>query len=282
VIDKTAKLSDVLKVAGKFVHSDIGITGSIPVPLECYPNDSSIGTDSVTGREAFDSSLPGGAPLLAQSRYSCFKQHFDLQLNTNTVPAFNYLSLPSDHTNGTSPKLRTPRSMIAENDYGLAQVVSTISHSKIWGSTAIFVLEDDSQDGADHVDAHRMPAAVFSPYAKRGAVIHARYDMLSFIRSMELILGMHPLNFADAQATPMYDAFTSTPSNSEPYDALSPTYPLLERNPNTPANRALARGRDFILPDRIPQDVFDRILWRSVHGGASQPPPPGPNARPGQ
>jgi phospholipase C len=172
--------------------------------------------------------------------------------------------------------------MIAENDYGLAQVVSTISHSKIWRSTAIFVLEDDSQDGADHVDAHRMPAAVFSPYAKRGAVVHTRYDMLSFIRSMELILGMHPLNFADAQATPMYDAFTSTPSNSEPYDALSPTYPLLERNPNTPANRALARSRDFILPDRIPQDVFDRILWRSVHGAASQPPPPGPNARQGQ
>ena len=281
-IDKDARLSDTLKVTGKTLHSDIGVAASVLLPLECYPNDSSIGTDSITGRETFDSSLPSGAPLLAQSRFACFKQHFDLQLNTNTVPAFNYLALPSDHTNGTAPKLRTPRAMVAENDLGLGQIVSEISHSRIWSSSAIFVLEDDSQDGADHVDAHRMPAAVFSPYAKRGAIVHTRYDMLSVIRTMELILGMHPLNFADALATPMYDAFTSTPSNAEPYNALAPSYPTLERNPSTPAARDLARRYNFVLPDRIPQNVFDQILWRSVHGASSQPPPPGPNAVKGQ
>jgi hypothetical protein len=115
--------------------------------------------------------------------------------------------LSNDHTEGTSPGRRTPRAMVAENDYGLGQIVDLISHSSIWSSSAIFVVEDDSQDGADHVDAHRMPAAVFSPYAKRGAVVHTRYDMLSVIRSMELIMGMKPLSFADAVATPMYDAF---------------------------------------------------------------------------
>jgi hypothetical protein len=207
---------------------------------------------------------------------------FRQQLASGSVPAFTYMVLPSDHTTGTSPGTRTPRAMVAENDYGLGQIVGEISHSKIWGSSAIFVIEDDSQDGADHVDAHRMPAGVFSPYTKRGAVVHTRYDMLSFIRSMELILGMHPLSIADALATPMYDAFTSTPDNSEPTNLIEPTYPLLERNPNTRANRDLARRYNFVLPDRIPQAVLDRVLWRSVHGPSSQTPPPGPNATRGQ
>jgi hypothetical protein len=190
--------------------------------------------------------------------------------------------LPSDHTNGVSPGARSPNSMVAENDYGVGQVVDLISHSSIWRSSAIFVLEDDSQDGADHVDAHRMPGAVFSPYAKRGAVIHTRYDMLSLIRSMELILGMHPLTYGDRVATPMYDAFTSKPLNSAPYNVLAPTYPLLERNPNTAANRALSAGYHWKLRDEVPQDVFDRVLWLAAHGPHSHPPPPGPNAVPGQ
>jgi hypothetical protein len=126
-----------------------------------------------------------------------------------------------------------------------------------------------------------MPAGVFSPYANR-AVIHTRYDMLSMIRSMELILGMKPLGLPDAVATPMYDAFQPTPSNSAPYNVRAPTYPLLERNPNTAANRALTRGYDFVRPDRVPQDVLDKMLWYSAHGTGAPPPPPGPNATPGQ
>ena len=109
-------------------------------------------------------------------------------------------------------------------------------------SSAIFVIEDDSQDGADHVDAHRIPAFVISPYAKRGAVVHTRYDFLSVIRSMELILGMKPLGLFDALATPMYDAFTRNPDNGDPYAAISPTWPLNERNANTTANQRLAGG----------------------------------------
>jgi DNA-binding beta-propeller fold protein YncE len=281
-IDRDAQAPEAAKETQEFLNTDLGITGFVGLPLQCYPFDGSIGTDSVNGRETYDSSLPSGGPPLSESRFSCFQQRFELQLLTDSVPAFNYLVLPSDHTNGITPKMRTPRSMIAENDYGLAQIVSEISHSKVWSSSAIFVLEDDSQDGADHVDAHRMPAAVFSPYAKRGAVIHTRYDMLSFIRTMEIMLGIHPLGLADATAVPMYDAFSPTPSNAEPFDALSPTYPLLERNPDTPAARDFARHYNMVIPDQIPQDVFDRILWRSVHGAASQPPPPGPGAVRGQ
>jgi Phosphoesterase family len=266
----------------KFAHSNLGY------PFGCYPNDLSIGTDAIaaslahTHRETFDSSVPPGAAPSSESRFSCFQKAFDAQVASGTVPAFNYLILPSDHTNGVSPGARTPRAMVAENDYGLGQIVSLISHSKIWRSSAIFTIEDDSQDGADHVDAHRMPAGVFSPYAKRSAVVSTRYDMLSMIRSIELILGMRPLGLPDAVATPMYDAFQPRPANSAPYNVLAPTYPLLQRNPNTAANRALARGRDFIHPDRVPQDVFDRVLWYSVHGRGSSPPPPGPNATAGE
>jgi phospholipase C len=196
------------------------------------------------------------------------------------VPAFNYLILWNDHTLGVTPGARTPRSMVAENDYGLGQIVDLISRSPVWRSSAIFTIEDDSQDGPDHVEAHRVPAGVFSPYARRGAVIHTRYDMLSMIRSIELILGIKPLSFADAVATPMYDAFQSTPANAAPYNVQAPTYPLLRRNVDTASNRALTRGYDFSRTDQVPQDVLDRVLWYSVHGPNSHPPPPGPNARP--
>ena len=141
------------------------------------------------------------------------------------------------------------------------------------------MVEDDSQDGADHVDAHRTPAAVISPYARRGKVVHTRYDHLSVIRSIELILGMHPLGLFDALATPMYDAFATVPVNPEPYSALTENVDLLERNPNTAANRALSAGLDMDSGvDRVPQRKLDAVLWKSVHGSAATPPPPGPNA----
>jgi hypothetical protein len=168
--------------------------------------------------------------------------------------------------------------MIADNDLGTAQVIDLISHSSIWSSSAIFIVEDDSQDGADHVDAHRIPAAVISPYAKPGAVVHTRYDQLSVLRSMELILGMQPLSLNDALATPMYDAFDSTPTNLAPFTAVPETQDLLAKNPGgTAAARASAR-LDFRHLDAVPQRKLDGLLWKSVHGWNSKPPPPGPNA----
>jgi hypothetical protein len=171
--------------------------------------------------------------------------------------------------------------MMADNDRALGQIVDRISHSSIWSSSAIFVIEDDSQDGADHVDAHRTEAAVISPFARRGAVVHDRYDQLSMIRSIELILGMHPLGLFDSLATPMYDVFGSAPDNSEPYDAVSENVDLLARNADTAANRALSAGLDLNHGvDRVPQRTLDGVLWKSVHGPDATPPPPGPNAEP--
>lgn len=279
-LDKDNTPSQTALVNQKFANSDLGEAAL--APGACYPNDASIGTDAINGRETYDSSVPSGAPSFSESRFTCFQQRFQQWLATGSVPSFVYMVLSNDHTVGLSPGGRSPRSMVAENDYGLGQIVDTISHSSIWPSTAIFVIEDDSQDGADHVDAHRMPGAVFSPYAKPGAVVHTRYDMLSFIHSMELILGMKPLSFQDALATPMYDAFQSTPANSAPYTVIPPTYPLLERNPNTAFDRAISKGYNWRQRDRVPQDVFDRVLWYATHGAHSAPPPPGPNAVKGQ
>ena len=120
--------------------------------------------------------------------------------------------------------------MVAENDWAVGQLVDTVSHSPIWPHTAIFIIEDDAQNGADHVNAHRMPALVISPYARRGAVVSTRYDTASVLRSMELILGLAPLGLNDALAVPMHDAFQATPDNAEPYTAVAPDYDLLETN----------------------------------------------------
>jgi hypothetical protein len=123
--------------------------------------------------------------------------------------------------------------------------------------------------------------AVISPYAARNAVVHNRYDQLSMIRSMELILGMHPLGLFDALATPMYDAFSSNPANSAPFTASPEQVDLLARNANTATNRALSAGLDLNHGvDRVPQRTLDGVLWKSVHGASSTPPPPGPNADP--
>ena len=269
--DKDRSPQDATEISRKFAHSDLGPNG-------CYPNDSSIDKDSITGQEVWDGSPPAGAALGSESRFDCFQRKFTAQVATGTVPAFNYLVLTNDHTVGVSPGERTPRALVADNDYGLGQVVDLISHSSIWKQSAIFVVEDDSQDGADHVDAHRIPALVVSPYARQGAIVHTRYDFLSVIRSMELIVGMKPLGLFDALGTPMYDAFQSKPSNDAPYTAVVPAQSRTEVNPATAANAAMSRGLNFHGLDRVPQRVLDAVLWRSVHGAKAQPPPPGPNA----
>jgi len=168
--------------------------------------------------------------------------------------------------------------MIADDDKALGELVDTISHSSIWASSAIFVVEDDSQDGADHVAAHRIPALVISPYAKTDTVVSTRYDLVSVIRTMELMTGLAPLTLNDALATPMYDAFTTTPVSIAPWTALPAQVDLVARN--TAASPAATQSASLSLgsTDSVPQVVLDAILWKSVYGEGSQPPPPGPGS----
>jgi DNA-binding beta-propeller fold protein YncE len=249
-----------------------------------YPSDLSIGqvlgadqTNPQSG-EIFSCSLPPGAPPGSYSCMDSFRARFESQIATGTVPTFNYLTMTSDHTRGTQTGFPTPSAMVADGDLALGQLVDLISHSRIWSSSVIFVVEDDSQDGADHVNAHRIPVAVISPYAREGAIIHRRYDLLSVVRSMELIMGMKALSLNDALATPMYDAFTSEPLNAAPVDVIIPAVDLLERNMAAAPWAALSNSLPLGEVDAVPQGQLDAILWKSVYGADSTPPPAGPEA----
>jgi DNA-binding beta-propeller fold protein YncE len=272
--DKDRTPEQTQRGAQVLANSDIGAptTG-------CYESDLSNSTVLGQGQiQVYDSSLPPGAPATAHSRFACFRNRFQMQLSNANVPAFNYLVLPNNHTEGTTPGRRTPNAQVASNDWGLGQIVGLISHSSIWKSSLILVLEDDSQDGADHVDAHRIPALAISPYTRRGAVIHDRYDMLSFLRTAEIVIGLKAAYLGEALAVPLYRAFTSQPLNDDPYNAIMPDVDMTETN--TAASPAAERSANLPLnsPDQVPQDELDRILWKYVHGQHSVPPPPGPNA----
>jgi DNA-binding beta-propeller fold protein YncE len=279
--DRDRNLSDTQGVLRRYSKSDLGAL----TPGGCY--DPFIGTDDVTSAAGvpirlYDSSKPDGAPEPSLSRFDCFRKKFGAWEATNTLPSLVYMTLPNDHTNGAAPNHHTPRAMLADNDRGLGQVIDLVSHSKYWASSVFFVVEDDSQDGIDHQDAHRIPALVAGPYAKREAVVHTPYDFLSVLRSIELILGLRPLNLLDSQATPMYDLFDSTPHNSEPFNASPATYPLLEENPDRPTSAASreAMRHNTTIPDHISQRLLDRVLWKSVHGADARVPPSGPGAQP--
>jgi DNA-binding beta-propeller fold protein YncE len=281
VPDRNRSKELLLEEARVAAKSDLGPKLT---PGGTYPSDLTIG-QAITGDpknpltgEIFDSRLPTGAPPGSFSHMDSFTKRFAGQLATGTVPTFNYLCMMSDHTRGTQPGFPTPTAMMADSDLAIGQFVDLISHSKIWSSSVIFVVEDDSQDGADHVDAHRIPVAVVSPYARKGAVIHTRYDLLSVVRSMELIMGMKPLSLNDALATPMYDAFTSEPLNAEPVDVIVPKVDLLTRNTAASPWAAVSMSLPLGKVDSVPQWKLDAILWKSVYGENSVPPPPGPNA----
>ncbi|HET6811960.1 MAG TPA: bifunctional YncE family protein/alkaline phosphatase family protein [Acidimicrobiales bacterium] len=225
---------------------------------------------------------PAGQLDTARSRFDFFQTSFDEEIATNTVPALTYLTLPNDHTNGVQMNYPTPKAMVADNDLGLGQLVQLLSHSPIWSQSAIFVEEDDSQDGADHVDAHRMPAFVISPWARHGAVVHTRYDQESMLRTVELMLGLKPLSLYDGLAEPMYDAFVAGDAKPDltPYTAVTPTQPLTELTTTPPTGLAAALPYNDV--DLVPQQLFDQVLWQSVYGTRSHPPGPGPNASPAE
>jgi DNA-binding beta-propeller fold protein YncE len=252
-------------------------------PGGTYPNDLTIGS---TGQqpypgEIFNSSISAMATPPPPGSLSCmdtFQTRFESQLAADAVPTFSYLTMTGDHTRGTQTGFPTPSAMVADCDLALGQLVDLISHSSIWSSSVIFVVEDDSQDGADHVNAHRIPVAIISPYAKQGAIIHRRYDLVSVVRSMELIMGMKALSLNDALATPMYDAFTSEPLNSAPVDVIPAKVDLLQRNQPGAPWAALSNRLALNKLDAVPQWQLDAILWKSVYGADSTPPPPGPGA----
>jgi len=194
-------------------------------------------------------------------RYKEWKREFDRFVATDTLPQFEYLWVPNDHTYGTRLGKLTPAALIAQNDYAVGLIVSAISHSKVWASSAIFIIEDDSQDGADHVSAQRTTFYLASPYAV-GGTIHEHYATVSVLRTIELLLGMQPLSNYDATAAPLYAAFGTTP-NLAPFEVIAPQIDLTTRNSKVAYGASKSATLDFSRPDSAPLGIMAQILSRS-------------------
>jgi hypothetical protein len=189
------------------------------------------------------------------------------------LPQFQVLRLPNDHTYGTSLGKKTPTAMVADNDLAFGRVIEAISQSKHWKETAVFVIEDDAQNGSDHVDAHRTIAFVVSPYTKRKHVDSTMYSTASMLRSMELILGLPPMTQFDAAATPMYASFTSRPDFT-PFKHLPANVDLEETNGKLAWGSRLSATFDFSREDAADDLQLNEVIWRSVKGDDSPMPAP--------
>jgi YVTN family beta-propeller protein len=206
-------------------------------------------------------------------REQIFGQDFDSLVKIGAVPHFNTIYLPNDHTSGLTKGDYSPVAMIADNDLALGRLVDHISHSPIWSQSAIFVLEDDAQDGPDHVDAHRSPGLVFSPWIKHGSVDHTMYSTTSILRTMELILGLPPMSQYDAAATPLFNSFTATPDTSA-YTAVPAGIDINQRNTAMTPSAILSAQFDLSRADAVPDALLNRVLWKAVKGENSTVPAP--------
>lgn len=192
---------------------------------------------------------------------------------TGELPNFIIICLPNDHTSGTAAGAPTPAAQVADNDLAFGQIVEALSKSRFWKETCILAIEDDPQAGWDHVSGYRTTAYVVSPYTKRGKVVSTQYNQTSLLRTMELILGLPPMNQLDASATPMFDCFTDKPDFT-PFTAVTNNVPLDEMNPDPKKisdlllrKNAYASGKlPLREPDRCPEDQFNRILWHAMKG----------------
>jgi len=205
-------------------------------------------------------------------RVKVFQQDLAQFEQKREMPQLMLMRLGNDHTSGTAAGKIAPLSSLADNDYALGLLVESVSKSRFWADTAIFVLEDDGQNGADHVDSHRSPAFVISPYTRRGVVDSTMYNTTSVLRTMETILGIRPMTHFDAAATLMTAAFAN-PVNT-PYASVPPNIPLTDRNPIRSATAALSRKMNFDEEDRNDDDELNAVLWAAIKGPGTPMPVP--------
>jgi len=199
------------------------------------------------------------------AEYRNFEKH-------GTMPRFIIMSLGEDHTFGTTPGAFTPAACVASNDLALGRLVEAVSRGKHWKETAIFVIEDDAQNGPDHVDAHRTVGLVISPYVRRHSVDSAQYATVSMIRTIELILGLPPLSQYDAAARPMFASFTDK-ADLRPYQHEGARIALNAVNPKTAYGAKRSARMDFSEWDRVDDFELNEILWRAVKGRDTPLPP---------
>ncbi len=205
-------------------------------------------------------------------RARIFLRHLKAWESAGSMPNLVMIQLPSDHTEGTTPGFSTPKACLADNDLAVGQVVEGISHSKFWKSTLILIVEDDAQDGLDHVDGHRTVALAVSPYSRRGEIDSTFYSQVSMVKTIELILGVPPMSLFDLIANDMRQSFQETP-NLTPYQAIEPEQSIYELNPELSElegqkkSDAIASGKmNWHDPDDVPTEQLNEILWRNARG----------------
>jgi YVTN family beta-propeller protein len=202
-----------------------------------------------------------------------YEKNYDSKDPEKRLPNFMVMALSENHTNGTRPGSYTPVAMVASNDLAVGQIVERISHSKYWPETAIFIIEDDAQDGPDHVDAHRTAGLVISPFVRREKVDSTMYTTSSMLRTMELLLGLPPMSQYDAAAAPMYPVFGAGPDLT-PFNHVNAEVDLNVKNTARAWGAKASKKMDFDDVDRNPPFLLNEIIWRSVKGADSPMPLP--------
>ncbi|MFZ0826070.1 MAG: bifunctional YncE family protein/alkaline phosphatase family protein [Verrucomicrobiia bacterium] len=243
------------------------LDSSNAIAYSCEPDIEALRPYIVTNTIGWDLNVPD---VFRAAQFIRRLKQFEAD---DSLPNLVIVWLPNDHTSGTKPGSPTPASQVADNDLAFGQIVEAVSRGKCWTNTCIFAIEDDPQDGWDHVSGYRTTAYVVSAYTKRGAVVHTQYNQTSLLRTLELMLGLPPMNQMDATATPMFDCFTPTPDFT-PFTAVTNNVPLDEMNPQPKLISDPLRRKDAYtsarLPldqeDQCPEDLFNHILWRATKG----------------
>jgi YVTN family beta-propeller protein len=202
-----------------------------------------------------------------------YEKNYTSKLPEKRLPNFIVMSLGENHTRGTTPGAHTPTACVANNDWALGQLVERVSHSPYWPETAIFTIEDDAQNGSDHVDARRTVGLVVSAYTKRQAVDSTLYTTSSMLRTIELLLGLPPMTQYDAAAMPMYASF-SDHADLTPYKLVAPLVDVNAKNSRRAPGAKVSLGMDFSDYDLAPMLALNEVIWKSVKGADSEMPLP--------
>jgi YVTN family beta-propeller protein len=248
-------------------YRNYGFWATGTVPAQVAPTEPELAAHT-------DLAFPGyNLAITDQTRVDEWLKEFQTYVANGQLPPVEFVRLPNDHTAGTRAGAPTPKAMVADNDLALGRLVDAVSHSPFWATSAIFVVEDDAQNGPDHVDAHRTIAEVISPYSRLGAVDSTFYDTAAMLRTIELIVGVAPLTQFDAAAVPMVNSFSNTPDLA-PYTAIAPAQPLNELNGATAPMAAQSAQMDLSVEDRAPEQALNEAIWKSVRGADSEMPAP--------
>ena len=254
------------------------IAGAGQIVYSNYPAMDSLWPHMMTNTVGWNMDVPDvyrAAQFISELKQ--FEARGESTLRSNATedgfPNLVIICLPNDHTSGTDPGSPTPAAQAADNDLAFGQIVQALSHSQFWKETCIFAIEDDPQSGWDHVSGYRTTGYVISPYTKRHAVVSVNYTQVSLLRTMELILGLPPMNQIDASATPLRACFTDVPDFA-PFDAVPNNVPLDEMNPPLSAIKDAHQRHDAWVssrlplskPDQCPEDVLNHILWHAQMG----------------